>query len=236
MIHETKISNLGILNVPDPEYGDFKLNLFPFINNQQRVKLPVGYELWEDTIESIVKMIPLQNGANQHYITIDSKFFSKSETLRREGVHADGNFCVDPNFKSATWGGTTTTWGGSKYHPKLIVVKDWVMPYDIEFPVGEYISADKGGLICVSSYVGCQAWQGEFYGEIESEGSFHNMIDQLTDDKKVVFEADQLFAMSSNTPHESLIIEQGIRRTFIRITLNHEYLNQVIFKYKYMLK
>ena len=230
MIHQTTIKQVGKINLPDPQFGDLKLSVMPFENNGKRIKLPVGFELWEDALNEVVKQIPKCEGANTHYVTIDSRFFSKSDFLRREGIHADGNFCVDPNFKMATWGGTTTTetWGGAKFHPVLKVVKDWELPYDIEIPVGDYITEKKGGIFAISTEVGCQGWQGEFYGEVGAEGDFTSMQDQLTDDRKVVFEKDTLYFMTSNTPHETLLIEKGKRRTFMRITLNHEYPNDLL--------
>lgn len=230
MVHQTSIKQVGKMNLPDPQFGDLKLSVMPFENNGKRIKLPVGFELWENSLNEVVKQIPQCEGANTHYVTIDSRFFSKSDFLRREGIHADGNFCVDPNFKMATWGGTTTTetWGGAKYHPVLKVVKDWELPYDIEIPIGDYITEKKGGIFAVSTEIGCQGWQGEFYGEVGAEGDFTSMQDQLTNDKKVVFEKDTLYFMTSNTPHETLIIEKGKRRTFMRITLNHEYPNNLL--------
>lgn len=232
MVHQTTIKKIGKMNLPDPQFGDLKLSVMPFENNGKRIKLPVGFELWEYALHEVVKQIPQCEGANTHYVTIDSRFFSKSDFLRREGIHADGNFCVDPNFKMATWGGTTTTttetWGGAKYHPTLKVVKDWELPYDIEIPVGDYITEKKGGIFAVSTEIGCQGWQGEFYGEVGAEGDFTSMQDQLTDDRKVVFEKDTLYFMTSNTPHETLLIEKGKRRTFMRITLNHEYPNNLL--------
>ena len=105
---------------------------------------------------------------------------------------------------------------------------DWVLPYDIVIPVSEYVSSTKGGILTVSTEVGCQAWTGDFHGEIMSEGSFEKMEDQLTDDRKIVFEKNQLYFMSSNTPHETLLINKGKRRTFLRITLNHNYQNSAI--------
>lgn len=228
MVHQTTIKQVGKMNLPDPQFGDLKLSVMPFENNGKRIKLPVGFELWENSLNEVVKQIPQCEGANTHYVTIDSRFFSKSDFLRREGIHADGNFCVDPNFKMATWGGTTTTWGSAKYHPVLKVVKDWELPYDIEIPIGDYITEKKGGIFAVSTEIGCQGWQGEFYGEVGAEGDFTSMQDQLTNDKKVVFEKDTLYFMTSNTPHETLIIAKGKRRTFMRITLNHEYPNNLL--------
>lgn len=225
MINQTTIKKIGKFVLPDPRFGDLRISVMPFENNGKRIKLPVGFELWEDALNEVVKQIPQCKGANTHYVTIDSRFFFKSDFLRREGIHADGNFCVDPNFKNATWGGTTTTWGGAEFHPVLKVLKDWELPYDIEIPIGDYITEKKGGIFAVSTEIGCQGWEGEFYGEVGAEGDFTSMQDQLTDDKKVVFEKDTLYFMTSNTPHETLMIEKGKRRTFMRITLNHEYPN-----------
>jgi hypothetical protein len=304
-LHKTYVSEVCRLKLPDPEYGDLKLSVFPFENNIKWVSLPESFKIWEDAFNKVCKMIPMQEGANQHYITIDTKFFTNDEFLRREGVHVDGNFCVDPNFKSikefkespfkASWGGaepseTKPTWGGAEPAPKPSwggatyrynktekedgefkaswggaepsetkpswggaepsetkpswggatakeyvyeakednshVKMDWVLPYKLTIPVGDYISENKGGILTVSTEIGCQAWNGEFVGEILSEGAFTEMEDQLSDDRKIIFEKNKLYFMSSNTPHETLLITKGKRRTFMRITLNHNYDNK----------
>lgn len=300
--HNTVIKDLGNVVLPDPEHGNLQLSVFPFENTNEWISLPDGFKIWEESLNEIMSKVPLQNGANTHYVTIDSKFFTTDEFLRREGIHVDGNFCVDPNFitesfrnkpkdrnfKSSwggatiketwggaklkdeseeenefkaswggatvketwggakindediefksSWGGVKTSWGGAKAKRKEYVVKednshvqmDWVLPYKLTIPIGDYISDKKGGILTVSTEVGCQGWQGKFTGEILSEGAFSNMEDQLTDDKKVLFKENQLYFMSSNTPHETLLISKGKRRTFMRITLNHNYLNESI--------
>jgi hypothetical protein len=323
--HRTSIKNLGEVILPDPETGDFKLSVMPFENNGSWVSLPEGFKQWEESFNEVLKYIPLQEGANTHYVTIDTKFFTTDEFLRREGVHIDGNFCVDPYFSSAitekaswggasprpiprpswggarykepsaksswggasprpswggarykepsaksSWGGASPrpiprpSWGGARYelaefesvsYPKYSLVEgdndiyslvreskfeaqpdnshvkmDWVLPYDITIPISEYVSNSKGGILTVSTEIGCQAWSGDFYGEIMSEGSFEKMENQLTDDRKVIFEKNQLYFMSSNTPHETLLISKGKRRTFLRITLNHNYENSQILQ------
>ena len=285
--HKTHIKNLGEVVLPDPEFGDFKLSVMPFENNGTWVSLPEGFKKWEKSFNDILKHIPLQDGANTHYVTIDTKFFTTDEFLRREGVHIDGNFCVDPKFRKlnenevtgeaeefkASWGGAEpkpswggarvndeesvpgestdfkASWGGAEPKPSWGGAKsaelagsgwydvkednshvkmDWVLPYKIVIPISDYVSEKKGGIITVSTEPGCQAWGGEFYGEVMGEGSFEKMENQLTDDKKVVFEKNQLYFMSSNTPHETLLISKGKRRTFLRITLNHNYKNESI--------
>ncbi len=285
--HRTNVKNLGEVILPDPEFGDFKLSVMPFENTGGWVSLPEGFKIWEEAFNEVIKNIPLQEGANTHYVTIDTKFFTTDEFLRREGVHIDGNFCVDPNFKKlnetkvddvlsddffddvedyedefkASWGGAEPkpSWGGARYDDDFKaswggaepqpswggarikeyqyeaksdnshVKMDWVLPYkDVIIPIADYVSESKGGILTVSTEVGCQAWSGEFYGEILGEGSFEKMQEQLTDDRKVVFEKNQLYFMSSNTPHETLLISKGKRRTFMRITLNHNYENKNI--------
>lgn len=309
--HRTNIKNLGEIILPDPAHGDLKLSVMPFENNGKWISLPEGFKQWEESFNEVLKHIPLQEGANTHYVTIDTKFFTTDEFLRREGVHIDGNFCVDPYFTSSiteemsSWGGASydsssnSSWGGASYqsksswggaeplpswggatyddsdiksswggaeplpswggatseskNPKFKIVRgkdginkllreshfepspdnshvkmDWVLPYNVVIPISEYVSSSKGGILTVSTEVGCQAWTGDFYGEVMSEGSFENMTNQLTDDRKIVFEKNKLYFMSSNTPHETLLISKGKRRTFLRITLNHDYKNESI--------
>ena len=235
MITHATIKKIGKLSLLDPQFGDLKLSVMPFENNGQRIKLPVGFEMWEDILNEIAKTIPQVEGANQHYVTIDTKFFTQAEFLRREGIHLDGNFCVDPNFGKASWGGTQPTWGGARLvdyvaKPDNSHVKmDWVLPYpNLMIPIGDYVSGEKGGLLCIATEVGCQGWQGEFFGEVGAEGDCSSMTKQFTDDRKVVFEKDTLYFMTSNTPHETLLIDKGKRRTLLRITLNHEYPNQLL--------
>lgn len=218
------IKDFGALHIPDPIYGDMSLNVFPL----GFAKLPKQFECWEDTINQIMKFIPWQTGtSNEHYVTIDTKFFTKPETLRREGVHIDGNFCADPNFRHRTWGGTQTTWAGAKMD-QLEIETDWVSPYNVQIPVGEYVSDGLGGIFCVSSEVGCQAWRGQYSGNVGDQGDCSELKNELHDYNKVLFEKHKLYFMTSNTPHESLLIDKGVRRTFIRITLAHDYNNKLI--------
>ena len=286
--HKTHVKKLCEVQLPDPEFGDLKLSVMPFENTGDWVSLPEGFKIWEKSFNDILKTIPLQEGANKHYVTIDTKFFTTDEFLRREGVHIDGNFCVDPKFRKVnettiedvlepgyfddveeyedefkaswggaeplpSWGGATykktdkdfkSSWGGAeplpswggavyaKYEEKADnshVKMDWVLPYkDVVIPIADYVSESKGGILTVSTEIGCQAWDGEFYGEILGEGAFTKMEDQLTDDRKIIFEKNQLYFMTSNTPHETLLITKGKRRTFLRITLNHNYKNESI--------
>lgn len=225
------IKKLGHWELPNPEYGDLKLSVMPFIHTGDWIKLPEPFKLWEESLDKIMSLVPVdENGNNEHYITIDTKFFTEDDFLRREGIHIDGNFCADPMFKFATWGGTTigTTWSGTSIDENLIIRQKFASPYGITPPIGEYISGELGGIITVSNEVGCQAWQGRYYGVILSEGDCSLIKNQCTDENKVVFQKDEVYFMTSNTPHETLLIKKGKRRTFLRVTLNHNYPNKLI--------
>ena len=262
--HLCRIQDLGALAVPDPEFGDLRLAVFPFEHDGTEIKLPAGFGLWEDTIREIMAKVPVQDGATQFFVTIDTKFFSTPGYLRREGVHMDGNFCADPNFRSlgepkATWGGESPrpkeTWAGGGEDPErkappketwagggnvsgLLAVGTvekpdnshvrigFALPYDIVVPLGTYVSGSRGGTLVASSYKGCQAWPGAYYGEVGAGGDWSEMTDQLG--APVEIDENRLWFMSSNCPHETMPIPKGARRTFVRITFPHNYDNRVM--------
>lgn len=229
---QTKQEFLGNINLPNPEFGDIKLNVFPIKHIGSWINLPKQFKDYEESLNLIMDMIPVQEKANEHYVTIDSKFFTTKDFLRREGVHIDGNFCADPNFKGSTWGGTTTTWGGTHCTPELKITTNWVSEHNIKIPIGKYVSNDLGGLIVVSNKIGCKVWGGNFKGLIGNEGDFSLLKDQLTKEKEFILGENEVWLLSSNTPHETMLIEQGKRRTFMRITLAHNYDNTQKFQLK----
>jgi len=46
--------------------------------------------MWEESFNKIVSKIDLQEGANNHYVTINSEFFTNDDFLRREGSCSNG--------------------------------------------------------------------------------------------------------------------------------------------------
>ena len=289
--HQTLVKLLGTQRITELKFGNLLLNVFPF-DNKKDIKLPSGFGVWEKPVNDIKKLIPLQNGADTHYLTIDSKYFPDNEYQRREGIHMDGNFCVDPYFSwgyyiaslgltneindkfpdkkldppsrtddlekiKTTWGGGSPSWGGItpngfSYESDTMsdeVIEEkrnilrhalnqyktlpnnahvnmtWKLPYDITIPIGDYVSDKKGGILTVSNQTGCKAWSGTFYGIVRSGGDFRDIGDQLNENNETLLEANQLYFMTSNTPHQTLLQKKGTRRTFIRITLNHNYIN-----------
>lgn len=224
---EAAIKCFGECEVPNPFWGDMRLTMFPIGSEAQRTYLPPAFDRWQPTVNRMLRQIPIVSSSHEHFVTIDSKFFGVDEPLRREGIHIDGNFCGDPNFKGATWGGTTTTWSGVTCE-NAVVSTPWVSESRTKPPIGEYVSSEKGGIFCASSLEGCQAWVGDIAGYPNSGGCCDHLKDELEDNENVVLEKNKLYFMSSNTPHETLTIKKGNRRTLVRLTLDHRYPNERI--------
>lgn len=229
------IKQLKEIEVPNLQYGDCTLNVFPL----KYGKLPSGFEQWQGTIDEIMSLIPHDpTSSNEHHVTITSKFFTEDSCLRREGVHIDGNFCVDPNFTKASWGGTSPrpAWADmcaktGVYEPlpnNEHVDMDWELPYpDVIIPVGDYVSSEKGGIITVSNLEGCDVWNRPLTKEEVGDGGDCSHLD-LNEAEQQELAANKLYFMQSNMPHSSRIIKKGNRRTLIRVTLAHDYNNNLI--------
>lgn len=236
---KSHVKSMGRCFINEPMFGDLILNLFPIRKWRKNKVLPIEFSNFQLPVNRIMDLIPHDpQSDNNHFVTIDSKFFTREETLRRPGIHIDGNFCGDPTFSYATWGGTTTTWGGTttepnpdrgiNEQPKWIVKTNWVSPYGITPPLGTYVSDKLGGFLCVSTYEGCRVFPDDLVLEVGNEGDLEHHRKLLSKSKNFVLKPGVLYFLSSNTPHESLPIPQGIRRTLIRVTLSHDYNNRLI--------
>lgn len=224
--HVAQVKNLGPLAVPDPEFGDLRLAVFPFTHDGVTpISLPDGFHRWESTLRQMMANVPVQAGATQAFVTIDTKFFATAGLLRREGVHMDGNFCADPTFAPTSWSELVAL-GDVAQPDNSHVSMGFTLPYDIVVPVGQYVSGSLGGTLVASSYEGCQAWPGTYYGEVGDGGDWSDMVSQLGSSEKIT--ANHLWFLSSNCPHETMQIPQGERRTFVRVTLPHNYDNTVL--------
>jgi hypothetical protein len=168
---QTKSKSFGKISIPEQKVGNTRLNVFPFKHTEEYVTLSEPYKLWEETLNEILMYVPVQKNADIHYITINSEFFTENNYQRREGIHIDGNFVVDPEYIDnknnpvSTWGGMT--WGGICHNTKYTseqpdnshVKMDWVLPYDIVIPIGTYVDNNKGGIFIASSNTGTRYWE-----------------------------------------------------------------------------
>ena len=218
--------------LPSIDFGNAKLQVFPFNNMDKEIKLPFLFSQFQEIFNTIRSKIPLMDKYknNLHYVTIDTRYFENDDYLRREGLHIDGNFCIDPSFKYKTWGGTTWAYVDfEENNEKIVAIKAWEDPYNIEIPIGDYISDSLGGILMISSIPGCKIFNGNFNLNILDAGSIsEDNREELNKYNTVIPDSNELYFISSNTPHETLITEKGNRRTFLRITLNHNYENKLI--------
>jgi len=217
-----RLVDLGPFPVPDPDFGDLSLQLHPL----NRTLLPIAFMRWQPCIPKMLEHVPYHyecRRKNPCFATISSKFFSTASALRREGIHIDGNFCADPEFSKSTWGGTTTTWGGVSTEDGVTITTPWACPYGSTPPLGQYMSSTLGGALVAASYAGCEVWPNAVDCRIGDAGDLQHMEGQLGE--SVMLEAHRLYFMTSDTPHQSLIVPKGTRRTLLRITLPHDYRN-----------
>lgn len=229
------VKEIKKINIPNPSFGDITLNVYPV----RYGKLPSGFEAWQQSVDEIINLIPKDpNSSNEHFVTITSKFFTEDSCLRREGVHIDGNFCVDPNFKKSSWGDIEPrpSWAEmcikkGVYEPlpnNEHVLMNWQLPYeDVIIPVGDYVSSEKGGILTVSNHGGCDVWETSLSAEEVGDSGDCSHLDLSHIEPKELNE-NMLYFMQSNVPHSSKIIKKGNRRTMIRVTLAHDYDNNLL--------
>lgn len=216
--------------------GNITIQMLPVeMYYNQSLKLP---NVFRHMIGRILSLIPIDpNSSNKHFITIDSKFMTQNSALRREGIHLDGNFCGDPEFQrlgNLTWGGSETTgWGGSRCElvsdGRYEVKTPWISEFGTKMEIGEYISSTKGGILCISDYSGCTAYEMNGQEVLVKSGGELIPSEIISNCNEIVeFVKDKLYFMTSDTPHESHIIPAGNRRSLIRVTLAHDYDNSLI--------
>lgn len=154
-------------------------------------------ERWNETIKNIISHSPKKDGIA--YVTIDELEVKCGETHRRGGKHTDGNYLFG-------WGG-----GGSGW---LTGENGRVLPR--EKHIQQYCS-DGGGMLIVSSYEGCDGWNGEYNGEPNQGGNCDHIdvsgLEKFTMEKNVIYWGNSTFI------HESLPMDRDIKRQLIRITL-----------------
>lgn len=75
------------------------------------------------------------------------------------------------------------------------------------------------GMITVSSYPACKAYNQEFDGTIGKDGECDLLTDQLDESKSKVFEANRAYWVDGLCVHESLPLKERTKRAFIRLSM-----------------
>ena len=178
-----------------PEYRGDRVYMHEF--NMENPTLPVGYERWESVLKEIVDCSPKKTG--KAYLTIDEKIVSKGESHRRGGPHTDGNYLFG-------WGG-----GGSGW---LTGEDGRFLPRDKH---EEQYCSEKGGMLIVSSYEACKGWNGDYEGQPNQGGDCSHLDLSKMEDFRL--KSNTLYWGNSTFIHESLPLEEDVKRQLVRVTL-----------------
>ena len=128
-------------------------------------------------------------GDTEHKVLLD----------RRGGPHTDGNYLYG-------WGGNGGGWltgEDGRFLPR-------------EKHINQYCS-DKGGMLIISSYEACKGWNGEYDGEPNQGGDCSHL--DLSTMESFIMEKNTLYWGNSTFIHESLPIDEDVKRQLVRITL-----------------
>lgn len=155
-------------------------------------------------VKDMISILPQKEGIG--YLTIDGKQINKGASHRRPGAHIDGNFLHE--FYS--WGDTG---GGNGWK-----VGEGGREINSAHHKRSYM-ADTGGMLIASDYHACRGWNGIFEGEVGVGGD----CTHLELDKGFDLLPHTLYYGSSQFIHESLLVEESIHRTLVRVTLPEKY-------------
>lgn len=127
--------------------------------------------------------------------------------------------------KDVSWGKSVdkkeVSWGRSEDSP---VASSWATNFLVgglneEQHTRQYCS-DKGGMIIASNYEACKGWLGEFK-EIPLDGGDCSHMD-LSNLETFILKPNKVYLGNSTFIHESLQINEDVKRQMIRITLPEE--------------
>lgn len=150
-----------------------------------------GYEDYLDPVRALCAAAGATQGIA--HMTVDEKMVLAGTSQRRPRPHVDG--CFIPEAQS---------WG---HGPGWLHVCNDIGRGPIS----------RMAVIVAASAVGCRVWRGEFAGEPASNGDLTHIADQLGDGE--ILDANTGWLLSPDCVHESMILHQDTRRTFLRIAL-----------------
>jgi len=178
-----------------PEYRGDQVYMHEF--DMANPSLPKGYERWNTTLKEMVVASPKQTG--KAYITIDEKIVKAGKSHRRGGPHTDGNYLFG-------WGGGGGGW--------LTGEDGRLLPREQH---EEQYCSEKGGMLMVSSYEACKGWNGDYEGQPNQGGDCSHL--DLSKMNNFNLKSNTLYWGNSTFIHESLPLEEDVKRQLVRITL-----------------
>lgn len=162
--------------------------------------MPEGFEDYLDIVSELCATVKAHEGFA--HMTVDEKEVKAGTSQRRPKPHVDGCFVLEiPKLSEGVYT------GGSWTH------RSW-LHYCNNIRVGH---VSRMPVIIASSYPACKAWHGTFIGDPAEDGDLSHIADQLDDGK--VLESNVAYLLSPDCVHESMILKEDVKRTFLRIAL-----------------
>lgn len=174
----------------------------PFKNRQRYMHgfdlaNPVMAEGFEDYLEPVIALCKAANATvGKAWMTVDEKIVTAGNSQRRPGPHVDGKYLE--HMKRWGHGG-----GGGWNHSC------------------NGVPLDRMPIIVAASVEGCRAWRGQFDAQPDSGGDLSHIADQLGEGE--IVPAHVGYLLSPDCIHESMVFEQDVQRTFLRIALPTSY-------------
>lgn len=199
---ESKIKEIG--EIKFPKFSKADLYMYPIDLGAKKVVLPKNLTRFNKSINEMLKQSPIKSGIA--FVTIDARIVEKETTHRRGGPHVDGNFIF-------SWPGSDDEGGSGGW---LTGVKGRILsPKNHKL---QYCNK-KGGMLIAATHSACKAWIGKYKARPKQGGNCAHMKKQLNKLTNVLLKPNVVYLGNSTCIHESLPIENTIKRTLIRITL-----------------
>ena len=207
------------LNISFPPPRDIKINMMPYVfggDNFKSYKLPSYLKPYFKIIKHCYSSH--HDISKVFYLTIHESQVEAGKSQRRPGVHIDNSGPLkieNDDFEENYIAGEGV--GSINYY--------WASPYN--WGGGMFLAdeAVSGGIFIASNVPNsCRLWdckieKGLVNGSeiIGDNGNCEHIKDFLPADKEKVLEENKLYWITDRTPHESLPLQNGTYRQFIRV-------------------
>ena len=177
-----------------------------------------GLGEYESVVRAMMDCVDIR-GSDRFFVTIDEKLIGAGETHRRGGAHIDGNW-IEQKRCWETPGEWVTTPGQWEHSAQWALGAKY-LPY-WERPKWDGDNISTGGMLIAASEAASVAWRGSLDGTPGEGGDCEHLRHQLTDLTVVPMLRNRIYLTNSTCVHESLPVQQPVRRQLIRITLPHD--------------
>ena len=190
MIYKSRFQKLSQITMP--AFSETRVLMMPLrIDDIETVPNDLAH--YKQTIQELIAVSPVKKGVA--YLTIDERQLNAGQTLRKRGLHVDG-LGAEGKLDMSIW-----AINGIQYQCDQHWNDSTHRWYES--------AAGIGGMLMVSTPSGCRAWNKDFDGRIEKNGSCEELKDLFPDSEATLLEDSVAYWCSAACVHESVDILQG---------------------------